>query len=77
MFCDEGVFKIILNIYTKKQDSFSNLITMLGRFHMTKCVLYCIEKVVKGSGLGNVLIETRIFSAKVMGAVLARTRYFR
>ena len=53
VFCDEGVFRIVLNIYLKKQDEFSNLIPMLGGFHMVKCVLHCIGKFMKGSGLDN------------------------
>ena len=53
VFCDEGIFRIALNIYLKKQDEFSNLIPMLGGFHMAKCVLHCISKFMKGSGLDN------------------------
>ena len=50
---------------------------MLGGFHMAKCVLHCIGKFIKGSGLDDVLIETRIFGAKVLEAVLAGTHYVR
>ena len=51
VFCNEGVFRIVLNIYLKKQDKFSNLIPMLGVFHMAKCVLRCIDKFIKGADL--------------------------
>ena len=68
MLCDEGVFRIVLSIYLKKQDKLSNMIPMLGGFHMAKCVLHCI---------GNVLIETGVFGAKVLEATLTGTRYVR
>ena len=77
MFCNEGVFRIVLNIYLKNQDEFFNLISKLGGLHMTKCVLYCIDKFIKGSGLDDVLIETGGFGAKVLEAVLGKTRYVR
>ena len=77
VFYDEDVFRIVSNIYFKKQNEFSNLIPMLGGFHMAKCVLHWIGKFVKGRGLDNWLIETGEFGVKVLEAVLAGTHYVR
>ena len=50
-FCDEGVFRLVLNIFLKKQSEFKCLNPMLGGFHMAKCVLHCIGKYLNGYGL--------------------------
>ena len=36
IFCDEGVFRIVLNIYLKNAEKFRDLVPMLGGFHMAK-----------------------------------------
>ena len=50
---------------------------MLGRFQAAKYVLHCTGKSIKGSGLDEVLTETRVFGAIVLEAVLAGTHYVR
>ena len=35
IFCDEGVFRPVLNIYLKCPEEFKNLVPMLGGFHTT------------------------------------------
>ena len=50
---------------------------MLGRFQVARYVLHCTGKSIKGSGLDEVLTETRVFGAIVLEAVLAGTHYVR
>ena len=50
---------------------------MLLGFDMAKCVLHCIGKFIKGSGLDDALIETGVFRSKIIEAVLAGTHYVR
>ena len=56
VFCDEEVYRIVLDIYLRCPQEFSKLIPMMGEFHMTKCVLHCIGKYIKGSELEDSLI---------------------
>ena len=35
IFCDEGIFRPVLNIYLKCPEEFKNLVPMLGGFHTT------------------------------------------
>ena len=51
MFCDEGVYRILLGSYLKRPEDFQNIILMMRSFHMTKCVRHCIGKYIKGSRL--------------------------
>ena len=56
VFCDEGVFRLVLNIYLKRPEEFKNLLPMLGGFHTAKCVQRCIGTYIKGTGLEDALV---------------------
>ena len=75
VFCDEGVFRLVLNIFLKKQSEFKCLIPMLGGFHMAKCVLHCIGKYLNGCGLEDGLVEINIFGIKISKSVLSPSHY--
>ena len=77
IFCDEGVFRIVLNIYLKNAEKFRDLVPMLGGFHMAKCVQRAIGKYIKGTGLEDALVETGVFGVKVMESVIGGTNYVR
>ena len=77
LFCDEGVFRIMIDIYLQKQDQFKSIIPMLGGFHTAKCFEHCIGKYIQGSGLEQSLKQTRVFGVKVADAVLNGTNYTR
>ena len=49
IFCDKGVFRILVIIYLQRKDQYQILIQMLGGFHAVKCVEYCIGKYIQGS----------------------------
>ena len=70
VFADEGVFRIMLDIYLKCFDRFSDLVSMLGGFHMVKCVRRCIGKYIKDTGLGDALVETGVFGPKVIDSFI-------
>ena len=53
----ELVFRLVLNIFLKKQSECKCLIPILGGFHMAKCVLHCIGKNLNGCGLEDGLVE--------------------
>ena len=44
IFCDKGVFRILIDIYLQRKDEFQILIQMRGGFHETKCIKHCIDK---------------------------------
>ena len=77
IFCDEGVFRIVLEIFLACPDEFNKLLPMLGGFHMAKCVEHCIGKFVRGCGLEDSLLETVVFGEKVLESVLCGTNYVR
>ena len=60
-FCDEGVYRIVVDIMLNKPNEFPKLIPFLEGFHMAKCPLHCFWKVVRGNGLEDGLIETEVF----------------
>ena len=51
IFCDKGVFRVLVNIYLQRKDGFQILIQMLGGFHAAKCAEHSIEKYFQGSGI--------------------------
>ena len=60
VFCNVGVFRIVLDIFQNNLDEFKDLLPMLGGFHMAKTVLHTIGKHVKGSGLDHILEYTEV-----------------
>lgn len=56
VFCDEGVYRIVLYIFLKCPEEFNNLIPIIVEFHMATCVEHCIGKFVNGCGLENGLL---------------------
>ena len=74
-FCDEGVFRLVLNIYLKCPKDFMDLVPMSCAFRTAKCVQRCIGKYIKGKGLEDPLVETDVFGVKVMESILAATNY--
>ena len=43
-FCDEGVYRIVVNIYLKCLNELKMLVPGFGGFHMAKCVQHSIGK---------------------------------
>ena len=76
-FCDEGVFRIVVDIFLQKQDQFRNLILMLGGFHTAKCLQHSIRKYIRGSGVEESLRQTRVIGVKSLDSVLDGTHYVR
>ena len=74
VFCDEGVLRIVLDIFMNNLDGFKDLLPMLRRFYMAKAVLHAIIKYVKGSGL-DILKHTKFYGLKTLESVIAGTRY--
>ena len=75
VFCDEGVFRIVLDIFINNLDEFKDLLPMLRGFHMAKAVLHAVRKYVKGSGLDDILKYTKFYGPKTLQPVIAGTRY--
>ena len=58
LFCDEGVYQIVADVYLKCPEKFKQLILCMGSFHMAKCVQHCIGKYVRRSGIEDAFIKT-------------------
>lgn len=48
---------------------------MMESFHSTKFVQHCIGKCIKGGGLKDALVETKVYVKKVAESLLLETRY--
>lgn len=57
LFCDEGFYQIIVDIYLKCPEKFKQLIPCMGSFHMAKCVQHCIGKYMRRSVIGEAFFE--------------------
>ena len=77
IFCDEGVYRIFVDIYLKCPNEFKMLVPCLGGFHMAKYVQHCIGKCIRGSGLDDAFVEIQVFEKKVIKQVLNDTNYIR
>ena len=75
IFCDEGVFKILVDTFLQKQDQFRNLIPMFGRFHTAECLQHSIGKYIRGSGLEESLRQTHVFGFETVDSIFACTHY--
>lgn len=60
-YCDEKVYAIVKEVQLHKPDQFSNLIPVLGSFHMLKVVQTCIGKYLRGSGAEKLIPEGGVF----------------
>ena len=67
VFCDEGVYRIVVDVMLNKPNEFTKLIPFLGGFRF----------VVRGSGLDDGLIETEISGEKSIETVFGATNYVR
>ena len=65
VFCDEGVFRIVLDIFMNNLDEFNDLLPMLRGFYMVKAVLHAIRKYIKGSGLDDILKYTVLWTKNI------------
>ena len=65
LFCDEGVFSVVLDTYLQKKDKFCNIISKLGDFHTAKYVEHCIGKYIQGSCIKESLRQTQVFDVNV------------
>ena len=74
LFCDEGVFRVAIDIYLKH---YEELLPMLGAFHMTKVAQHSAGKYIRDSGFEDALIETKIFGIKILESVFNGTHYIR
>ena len=77
VFCDEGVYHLVIKIFLDKPHLFDNLCFMLGSFHMAKAALKCAGKILKGSGVEVAMIETGIYGPKTVEVGLSGGHYYK
>lgn len=76
VFADEGVYRIARQIQLMSNE-FDDIFLVLGGFHMTKILLACAGKYLRGSGAENVFVETNSFGIGTVEQVLNATNYSR
>ena len=67
----------MLRTILQRPVEFKKLVPMLGSFHLSKAVQHCIGKLIRGSGIEDALVETKVFGLKVVESVLGGTHYVR
>ena len=77
VFCDEGVYHLMIDIILNEPEIFQDLFPMLGNFHLTKILLRCAGRYLGCSGIGDALIEGGVFGKKVLVSVLSGGHYVR
>ena len=77
VFCNEGVYYIVTEIFLKQPEHFQNLVSMMGGFHMAKTVMHCVGKYLRGSGMEDAFVETKTFRLKVAQLVMEGSHYVR
>lgn len=75
--CDEGVYRIARHIMLLHPEEFSDIVLLLGPFHLAKIMLACIGKYLKGSGADVIFMECSVFGPNVAESVLNGTNYAR
>ncbi|KAH3729207.1 hypothetical protein DPMN_055173 [Dreissena polymorpha] len=58
-------------------NKFSDLFLCMGRFHLTRVLLRCQGKLLRGSGLDDALMECGVFGPGVIETVLNGSHYAR
>ena len=76
-YCDEGVFRTVIDIYLQRRKQFQNLIPMLGNFHTAKCFEHCIDKYIDKAGIDDFLSQTKVVGVKTLKSVVEGTNYTR
>ena len=66
LFCDEGVFRIVVNIVLQKQYQFRSLIPILGGFHTAKYLQHSIGKYIRGSELEELFVKHAYLGLKLL-----------
>ena len=77
LYCDEGVFRILIDNYLQRQNQFKVFVPMLGSFHTAKCLEHCIGKYIEDTGIDDCLSQTKVAGVKAMKSVFERTNYAR
>ena len=77
VYCDKGVFRIVIDIYLQRENQFKNLIPMLRSFHTAKCLEHCIGKYIDDTGIDDCLSQTKVVGVKTLKSVLEGTNYAR
>ena len=77
VFCDEGVYCIVSDIFSKQPEHFRNLVPMMGGFHIAKATMHCVGKYLRVSGMEDAFEETETFEVKVTQSVIEGSHYVR
>ena len=75
VWCDQGVYKIAKEIQLVKLDEFDNIFLGLGGFHTKEVVLACIGKFLEGSGVEEILVQSKAFGPDMLKAVMNGGHY--
>ena len=77
VFCGEGVYCIVIEIFLKQLEHFQNLVPITGGFQMAKSAVHCVGKYLRGSGVEDAFVDTETFGLKVAQSVMEGSHYVR
>ena len=77
IWCDEGVFDILIDVVLYNPAQFSHIFAAMGPFHWSKIIQKCCGKFLRGSGLEDALVECGTFGPGTIETVLNGKHYYR
>ena len=77
VYCDKGLFRILIVIFLLRQNQFKALIPILGSLHIEKYFEHCIGKNIEETEIDDCLSQAKVVRVKVMKSVLEGTNYER
>ena len=77
VWADEAVYDHFREICLNEPDTFKDILPLMGSFHMSRILLKCQGKYLRGSGPDDALIECSVFGPGVLETVLNGTHFVR
>ena len=77
VWSDEGIFAIVCDIFLHEKDTFGDLYPCMGPFHWCRVLLKCQGKLLRGTGMDDVLVECEVFGPVVLDTALNGHHYAR
>ena len=76
IYCDEKVYAIVKEIQFHRQKEFECIIPCLGTFHLTKTLLKCIGKSLRGSGVETLFLDAAGYGPTVIDGPILKGKHY-
>ena len=73
---DQAIYEISYTLRKENADNFTNLILRLGGFHLLMNYLGAVGKFISGSGLSDILVQSKVMLEGTVNKVLSGKGYY-